>query len=138
MADFSVSKRHLNLLATTLSAAAPLQPPPSPSGRWVVVKALPKSVAAAQAHNEELKKWLDTVVTPDAEGKPIYRTVGGQMTFDFQTAEAGEQFKAIMDEQVVLTGVRPITRAELEMWPLTVEQELALVTAGFLEDSESP
>lgn len=136
MSDLTVAKKHLNALATTLSQMAPLTPPPSAKGRWVIVKAIPKVTEKATEYSKTLKEWLDGAVTKDEEGKPIYNTNGPQMAFEFPDESGRAQFNEIQDEQVTLEGVRQITRAELGDCPITVEQELVLVTSGFLDGSE--
>lgn len=136
MADLMMAKKHLNAVATALDGMGTLTPPPTSKGRWLIVKALPKMVAEAQAYSAELKKWLDTVVTKDEGGNPIYGTANGQVTFNFQSPEDAAHFAEIQNEQVTLTGLRPLTRVELGECPITVAQEFLLVESGFLEDSE--
>lgn len=136
MADLMIAKRHLNALATTLDAMGNLTPPPTSKGRWLVVKALPKIADKAQKSAEELKKWLDMVVTKDDNGKPMYREQNGIVQFDFVDPADADHFVEIQAETVTIEGVRQMTRAELGECPITVAQEFFLVQCGFLEDNE--
>lgn len=136
MADLMIAKKHLNALATALNAMGSLTPPPSAKGRWVIVKAIPKVTAKAQEYAADLKKWLDSVVTQDDSGAPLYAMHAETMRFEFKDQADAAHFAEIQDETVTLDGVRQLTRAELGDCPITVAQEYMLVESGFLEDSE--
>ena len=136
MADFSVPAAQIILFAQTLNQMTPLTPSPTPKGRYLCAKATPLALKAAQAHSEALEAFLNGAVTQDEDGKPIFKERGNQRTFDFQTEELGKQFAEIQAELIPLAGVRQMTRVELGDCPITIEQEMILISAGFLEDSE--
>lgn len=135
MADFTIRADQLHRLATTLGEMAPLTPPPSPKGRYVVAKALPVVTKAAEAHSAALKAFLDGAVTQDADGQPQYTQAGALLTFEIRP-EHQAAYAELQAEMVPLAGVRQLLRAELGDCPVTIQQELALVACGFLEDAE--
>ena len=135
MADLIVKASQLNVLATALAEMAPLTPPPTPKGRYVLAKAIPLATKAAEAHGVALKAFLDGAVTQDEDGKPIYKVNGNQMTFDVK-AEHQAAYVEIQNEDVTLAGVRQLTRAELGDCPITVQQEMVLIACGLLQDEE--
>lgn len=136
MSDLTITVAQLQPLATVLSAIATLSPPPKPKGRYVLTKALPTVVAAYQRHETSLAPMLDDFATQDAEGKPIFHAKpDGSRTFAIRP-EKVEEWTAIQAETVTLEGVRMITRAEFGDCPVTVDQEMVLVSCGLLEDAE--
>ena len=137
MPELTVPAAHLNTLATILAEMAPLSPPPAPKGRYVLARAIPVVVKAAQAHSNALKAFLDGAVTQDAEGKPIYGegVAPGTITFEIRP-EHQQHYADLQREPVTLPGVRALTRPELGECPITVQQEMVLVACGMLLDEE--
>jgi len=114
---------------------APLTPPPSPKGRYVLAKAIPIVSKAAESHNTALKAFLDGAVTKDADGKPVYKdgSVAGTITFTVEP-EHQDAYVELQNEEITLSGVRPLTRAELGDCPLTIQQEMILIACKMLPD----
>ena len=79
---------------------------------------------------------LDDFATVDGEGVPIFHlNPNGSKSFSVRP-EKMEEWLAIQSTEVVLPGARQITRAELGACPITIDQEMVLVSCGVLADEE--
>src|ERR1043165_6698058 len=129
-------------LANAFAGIGTLSPPPTPKGRYVWARALPQIQHAAAIYYGEERKLIEEHGKRDDAGKLVVRDIvlpNGEkgQSYDLKDAPAFNAAKqSLLDEPVTLTGVRPITRAELGACPITVQQEAWLVAGGLLEDTE--
>ncbi len=142
MSDTTIKAAQLETLNTALLGVFPLTPPPTPKGRYFLSTAAgiigPSTTTYQQNKQALIEKWakrddegkLISVVNTDALGRKV-------ATFPLTDAVAfAAELKEIDDIDIVLTGVRVITHAELGACPITVAQETAL--RGILLEAVEP
>ena len=136
MADLTITAAQLTPLATVLSAMTGLTPPPNPKGRYVLGKLTPLVIGEQQKHELAIAPMLDDFATVDEDGVPIFHlNPNGSKSFTVRP-EKMEEWLEIQATIVTLPGIRQITRAELGACPITIDQEMVLVSCGVLEDAE--
>lgn len=142
----SIPASQLPAVDLALGGLFPLQPPPTPKGRYALAKVANVVGPAHQTYQEQKNALLLKHAVRDAEDKPITRetTLNGQPATQYDlgagfgnvTPAYLADLKDLNEEPITLTGCRRITHAELGACPITVQMETALIAAGLLEDSE--
>ncbi len=139
----TIKANQLVVLDAVLGGIFPLSPPPTALGRYALSRAAKVVGPAAQAFRAEHQALLVKHALKNPDGSPVAKDLGNGMTqydlgagFGKTTPEFDADFKAIGDEDIVLTGCRMITHAELGQCPITVAQETALL--GVLLQDEPP
>lgn len=139
MADITISTKQLADLAPVLGEVLRLSPPPIAKGRYALAKAGAKAVPAFELFAEQDQALARRCATVDKDGKPIWTALANGTAFtvrDEMKEEYAAEKKALFSEEVVLSGVRQITHAELGQCPITAHQEMVLIDCGLLEDVE--
>jgi hypothetical protein len=140
VSDITITTAQLKALAPALAGILQLSPPPTAKGRYALAKAGAKVDPAYKLFGEQDSALAARVAVKDKDGNPIIRDMGnGLAGFDVRP-DAKEEYqaemKALLEEEVVLSGVRQITHAELGACPITAQQEMVLIDCGLLEDKE--
>jgi hypothetical protein len=130
------TKRVLELeIALIEIEGAPI--PPTPKGRYALAKASDKVVAVAERFRKEQKKLLEEHARKDEKGKPIKTKLGNErVKYDLVDEDAyTEAESTLFDEEVKLTGIRPVTHEELGSCPLSV-RAMRLLLGVLIVDEE--
>lgn len=140
MADLILTSKQLILLHPVLAAVEKLSPPPTAKGRYALAKAAAKAGPAFDLYADQERKLLLRCAVKNEDGSVKVKDLGnGQAHFDWLpelAEEATKEMAALQAEEVVLSGVRMVTHAELGACPITGEQERILMAVGLLDDIE--
>lgn len=139
MADLVFSTRILVDLYPALLACGPLTPPMSPQGRYIVRKATEHTEKDYAAFQKEEQALIEKFGKRDEAGTLLAPAVNPRGGLSYQLADPvafTAARDALLDVQVTVTGLRPITRAELGECPVTIGIEAALIKAGLLQELE--
>ncbi len=138
----SVKASQLPVLDAALGGLFSLTPPPTAIGRYALARAAKVVGPAAQEFRAQHQALLVKYATKNEDGTPMTRDVGnGMMQYDLgagfgkTTPEFDAEFRAISDEEIVLTGCRMVSHKELGDCPITLAQEVALLGV-LLTDTE--
>ncbi len=105
----------------------------TPKGRYALARWGIACDAPSAAYGKKMGALIESVALPES----IKALPTGGLTFDFKDAECRALYavesEKINSETVTVSGVRPITHAELGNCPLTGAQEKLLMVAGVLE-----
>lgn len=136
MADFTFATRRLVALVPALQQIATLSPPPSAKGRYALAKILAKAEPAYAVYQKEALALVERLA-PKGGVRPgkLPDTIEFDLVPDQQPTFRAES-EALLDEEVVLEGIRAITHAELGSCPITIAQERVLIECGLLDDVE--
>lgn len=142
----TVKAGKIALLDAVLGGIFPLEPPPTPKGRYALSKVAGHTGPASVQFQKERLALLEKHAKKGDDGKPVSEVVqtaqGPGMRFDMgrglgvETPEYRAELATIEDEDILLVGCRMITHAELGKCPITVQQERVLIDTGLLEDKE--
>lgn len=143
MPEIVVKSVLIQELAGALAGVEILSPPPTPKGRYAIGKASDAAQPAAQRYTKERAALLEKHAKRDEKGAAVRQRFGDNgfqydlgRGFGATTPEFDAELDAMNDEDVVLSGCRMITHAELGACPITAAQERVLIKAGLLDDKE--
>ncbi|MEX2155130.1 MAG: hypothetical protein WD825_17425 [Gemmatimonadaceae bacterium] len=137
MPDVTVTTKRAIELKAGFDLIEALTPPPAPRGRYALAKWSEKVNAAVELYQKQLKQQLEDHSHKDERGKAIRKDIGGGRVkyalIDEDAFTAASD--ALQEEEVTLTGVRPVTQAELGDCPVPV-LALRLLLGTVIEDKE--
>lgn len=140
MPDITIKTSQLVELTPVLAEVLRLSPPPTARGRYALAKVGGKVDPAYKLFAEQDQALAVRVATLDKDEKPILKALdNGRIHFNVRPEmqeEYARESKALLEEEVVLSGVRQITHAELGVCPITARHEMVLIDCGLLEDLE--
>ncbi len=139
----AVKASQLPALDFALGGLFSLTPPMTAVGRYALARATKLVGPATQEFRAQHQALLVKHAIKNEDGSPVSRDLGNGLTqYDMgagwgkTTPAFDAEFKAIGDENIVLTGCRMISHKELGDCPITLAQEVALL--GVLLTDESP
>lgn len=139
MPDLTLSTKTLIEVHPVLAAVEQLTPPMTAKGRYALAKATAKTGPAYELYSKQAIDLMKKVATRDEKDMPILKQTDAGITFNVRPEcqeEYAKESAALLEEEVVLSGCRAITHAELGNCPITGQQERVLIAAGLLVDEE--
>lgn len=134
MPDHTISTEQLTMLAPALTAIQTLAPK-NAKCRYAIAKLTDATDVAFARFGKIVQQLATECAVPDS----MRDTGNGRVTFQIADQHRERYLResaALLTEEVVLSGVRPITHAELGECPLTIEQEKVLIQCKLLDDVE--
>lgn len=135
MADLTVSTDRLIRIWKGCLGVDELSPPMAVKARYVIAKAMGHMEDLVKKHDKAHDALARSCAKRDDKGKLIRQ--GGGFAIDPDAVDTyTEELQKLLDVEVVLPGVRLITRAEIGACPITQMTERHLL--GFLIEDVEP